>query len=153
MIGILVITLLSWLALYYFERKSILVLGFLPLKKRSLQFLIGFVLLVCLFFLNTYIETIVKSICRERKNFDLALLFNSFWYHFKSVLTEELLFRGAILYILIKKIGAQKAIWLSSIAFWDLPLVFFWLMGPANPHALCFYSNRVNGLRLGIFVL
>ncbi len=39
------------------------------------------------------------------------------WYVFKSVLFEELLFRGALLYILIKRIGPAKAVLISAIAF------------------------------------
>lgn len=39
------------------------------------------------------------------------------WYQLRTVLTEELICRGALLYILIKKIGALKAVILSSIFF------------------------------------
>jgi membrane protease YdiL (CAAX protease family) len=39
------------------------------------------------------------------------------WYLFRTVLTEELLCRGALLYILIKKIGQTKAVIISSIIF------------------------------------
>jgi hypothetical protein len=38
-------------------------------------------------------------------------------YHLRSALTEDLVFRGAILYILIQRIGATKALWLSAIIF------------------------------------
>jgi len=39
------------------------------------------------------------------------------WYQFRTVLTEELLCRGALLYILLKKIGQTKAVIISSIIF------------------------------------
>jgi membrane protease YdiL (CAAX protease family) len=45
------------------------------------------------------------------------LFFDSFIYHLKSALTEDLAFRGALLYILIKKIGVQKGFFLSAITF------------------------------------
>ncbi|MDX1371606.1 MAG: CPBP family intramembrane glutamic endopeptidase [Nitrososphaeraceae archaeon] len=39
------------------------------------------------------------------------------WYHLKSALTEDLLFRGILLYLLVKKIGLQKASLLSGFVF------------------------------------
>ena len=39
------------------------------------------------------------------------------WYQFRSVLTEELICRGALLYILIKKAGQTKAIVITSLFF------------------------------------
>jgi membrane protease YdiL (CAAX protease family) len=39
------------------------------------------------------------------------------WNQFRTVLTEELLCRGALLYILIKKIGQGRAIFISSVLF------------------------------------
>lgn len=39
------------------------------------------------------------------------------WWNIKSVLFEELIFRGVLFYILIKKLGATNAIIISAIAF------------------------------------
>ena len=39
------------------------------------------------------------------------------WNQFRSVLTEELLCRGVLLYILIKKIGQTKGVLISAILF------------------------------------
>ena len=47
----------------------------------------------------------------------MELIIKLCWWDFKSVLTEELIFRGALLYILIHKIGASKSVLLSAIAF------------------------------------
>lgn len=49
--------------------------------------------------------------------FDLTTFLNSTYWMLKSVLTEELLFRGALLYIAIKKLGIRNACLLSSVAF------------------------------------
>lgn len=46
-----------------------------------------------------------------------GLIASGVWFNIKSVLYEELIFRGALFYILIKKVGATKAIWLSSTVF------------------------------------
>ncbi|WP_211316538.1 CPBP family intramembrane glutamic endopeptidase [Niabella yanshanensis] len=45
-----------------------------------------------------------------------GFLFNSWWV-LKSVLFEELIFRGALLFIAIRKLGVQKACLLSAVAF------------------------------------
>lgn len=50
-------------------------------------------------------------------------MFQEIWNQFRAVLTEELLCRGVLLYILIKKIGSSKAIIISSVIF----AVLHWL--------------------------
>ena len=44
-------------------------------------------------------------------------LLAAFWYHLKSALTEDLVFRGAILYILINRMGSRWAILCSALVF------------------------------------
>lgn len=118
MIGILIAIGFSWLLLYFFERKSILALGFLPLRKRLKQFFIGFLLTALLCILIQYFESFLKSSDWVwNQNISTTIFFKSIWWDFKSVLTEELIFRGALLYILIRKLGKQKGILISAIAF------------------------------------
>lgn len=50
------------------------------------------------------------------ENISSAIVFESFFWDVKSVLTEELIFRGALLYILIQKLGSSKAVLISAIA-------------------------------------
>jgi membrane protease YdiL (CAAX protease family) len=45
------------------------------------------------------------------------LIVKGTWWTLFSVLYEELIFRGVVLYILIKRIGEVKAILISCIAF------------------------------------
>jgi hypothetical protein len=52
------------------------------------------------------------------------LFFDSFIYHLKSALSEDLVFRGILLYILIKKIGVLKKGGLISNYIRNLPLIF-----------------------------
>lgn len=118
MIGIFVLILISWILLHLIEKKSILALGFLPIYKRLKQFLLGFLITGILCFLVQYIESYLKSstwILNEYITGNIIL--KSFWWDIKSVLTEELVFRGALLYILIQKIGSKKSIAISAIAF------------------------------------
>ena len=118
MIGILVLIAISWLLLYYTEKKNILALGFLPITKRIKQFLIGFFFTGILCILVQYLEAYLKSsVWVLNENITAKIILKSFWWDFKSVLTEELVFRGALLYILIQKIGSKKSILISAIAF------------------------------------
>ena len=45
------------------------------------------------------------------------LIFDGVWWNVKSVLFEELIFRGVLLFILIKRLGAWWGILISSVAF------------------------------------
>lgn len=116
--GILVAISISWLLLYLIEKKNILTLGLLPIGKRIKQFLIGFLITGILCVLVQYLESYLKSSTWIlNKNITSGIVIKSFWWDFKSVLTEELIFRGALLYILIQKIGSKKSILISAIAF------------------------------------
>lgn len=117
MVGLLVIIVVSGVLLHFIEKKSITVLGIIPNQKHILQFVIGFMCIVFIVLLSIYIETLVKSIHWEMKPMNYEVTFKAFLYHLKSALTEDLVFRGAILYILIRKIGAKWAILIAALSF------------------------------------
>lgn len=118
MIGILVALAISWLLLFLIEKENILALGFLPIVKRLKQFLMGFFITGILCVLVQYLESYLKSSTWVlNKDISSGIVLKSFWWDFKSVLTEELIFRGALLYILIQKTGSRKSILISAIAF------------------------------------
>ncbi len=118
MIGIIFILLMSWILLYLTEKKSILCLGLIPNFKRIRQLLIGICLTGTLCGASKLFESFLQSSTWElNQAFSADLLFNAMWWDFKSVLTEELIFRGALLFVLIKKIGIQKSALISAILF------------------------------------
>lgn len=118
MIGILIILGVSWLLLHYFEKENLGVLGFRPVKNGLQQFIIGLSFIIFLKLLFILIETQVNGISWSlNQSFDYRSLFGSFWYHLKSALTEDLIFRAALLYLLIKRLGMYRAIFLSAVAF------------------------------------
>ena len=93
-------------------------MGVLPPGKRLKQLGLGFLVTAILCVLVQYLEAYLKNsswILNEKITSGLVL--KSLWWDFKSVLTEELLFRGALLYLLIQKIGSKKSILISAIAF------------------------------------
>ena len=146
MIGILVAIAVSWLLLFLIEKKNIIVLGLLPIVKRSKQFLIGFLLTATLCVLVQYIEASLKSsVWVLNKNITGIIILKSFWWDFKSVLTEELIFRGAILYILIQKIGSHKGILISAIAFGIYHWFSFGVLGNIMAMILVFIGTGLMG--------
>ncbi|MTE26103.1 CPBP family intramembrane glutamic endopeptidase [Winogradskyella ouciana] len=135
MLGILVLLATSWLLLYLAEKKSILTLGFLPVLNRLQQFITGFLITAVLCVIVQYLESLLKtSHFVLSENFSIQLLFEAFWWDIKSVFTEELIFRGALLYILIKKLGSKISISISAVAFGIYHWFTFGVLG--NPMAM-----------------
>jgi len=118
MVGLLVILVVSWVFLRLIEKKNIEVLGIIPYPKRIAQFFIGMALLMLINLIGIYIESIVMKVDWElNSSINYTLIYESIIYHLKSAITEDLVFRGAILYILISRIGAKWAILVSAILF------------------------------------
>src|SRR5690606_4636588 len=109
---------ISWLLAWLFVKKGLEVLGFYPTRKRLVQFVLFFIItaLCCASgFIMKMVLAQLAWIINPALSFKLVL--EGVWWNIKSVLFEELIFRGVILYILIRKIGAIKAIIISAIAF------------------------------------
>jgi membrane protease YdiL (CAAX protease family) len=147
MIGIIVELILSWLIVWFFEKGNLSFLGFYPTKRRLFDFALFFLItVICCstgFFLRMYFG-------REQWGLNHFLTPNlvleAVWWNIKSVLYEELIFRGVIFYILIKKIGSLKAIIISAIAFG----IYHWfsheVIGNATQMALTFVITGIMGL-------
>ena len=117
MIGIIIQLAISWLLIWLFERKGLSPLGLFPTPKRLMDFGLFFIVTaICCasgFLMRMYFgETFILN-----PIFNINLFFAGLWWHVKSVLFEELIFRGILLYILIRKLGMQKAIIISAVAF------------------------------------
>lgn len=118
MIGILVSVILSWLLLWLFFRKGLTALGVVPNRRRLIEFLVGFLPMALFCAINLLGQAYFQEIDYVRNaDYGFQEALNGIWWTFKAALFEELIFRGAILYILIKKIGVNWACILSAIAF------------------------------------
>lgn len=118
MLGLLVIVVISWLLLHFFEKKNIEVLGIIPTRKRVFEFVLGFTFVVLICLLIIYNETLVLNVeWKQNDSINYTAILNSFIYHVKSALTEDMVFRGAILYILINRLGAKWGILISALCF------------------------------------
>lgn len=135
MVGILIQLALSWVFIWYFEKGNLSVLGWKPTSKRlsdfALFFLVTGFLCACGFFLKM---GIAKQQWQLNPNFNWLEIADGVWWNIKSVLFEELIFRGVLFYILIKKLGANRAILISATAFG----IYHWFSHNAfgNPQAM-----------------
>ena len=146
MIGILVIAALSWLFLYLVEKKNLLVLGFLPARTRLKQFSVGFIITGILCILVQYLEAYFNSsVWVINENVTVEIVLKSLWWDMKSVFTEELIFRGALLYILIRKIGPAKSILISACAFGIYHWFSFGILGNIVAMILVFIGTGLMG--------
>ena len=118
MAGIIVELLISWILLWIFDKKHLSVLGFAPTNKRLVHFIIGllFAIACCVLF-NLMATGFSGNGWKRNEQFSGLDVLNGLWWNVKSVLYEELIFRGALLYIAIKKLGALKACILSAACF------------------------------------
>ena len=126
MLQIIVLFVVSWLIVWLFDRKNLSVLGLTPTKDRMK--LVGILFIVTAVCCST--EFLLKMLFAKEQytinpNLTASLFFSNVWETLRGVLTEELLCRGVLLYILIKTIGNKWAILISAIAFGML----HWLNG------------------------
>ncbi len=118
MLGLIVQLIFSWLIVWFYEKNDLRVLGFFPTKARLLDFLLFFVITaICCstgFLLKTYFGGLRWEL---NPKLTFGLILEGVRWNIVSVIFEELIFRGVLFYILIKKIGFTKAILISAIAF------------------------------------
>lgn len=146
MLGILVILLLSWGLLYWIEQKSILALGFLPVPQRIKQFALGLLISALLCVSLMCLEMLLSGAHFLRnESFGLSQLGAMLWWDTKSVFTEELIFRGALLYILIARLGTRKGVLLSAIAFGIYHWFSYGLWGNIVPMVVVFIGTGLAG--------
>lgn len=118
MIVLVVELVVSGILLRLYDRSNLRVLGFRPTSIRIIDFTFGFfssaiLCTVCLYFIVFVTGTTVTL----NPAFTVGTFFASSFLMLASVLGEELLFRGALLYVGIKKLGIRNACILSSVFF------------------------------------
>lgn len=149
MIGIIVELLLSWLLLWMIVKKQPAVLGFMPSGNRIIQLFAG--LLIAAVSCATY--HLVKNYAAGNswllnKSFTIQNFVAGFWYTLKSVLYEELVFRGALLYIAIEKLGMKKAVLLSAVCFGIYHWFSYNAFGNPLQMIIVFFMTALFGLAL-----
>jgi uncharacterized protein len=149
MAGLLVQLAISWLLIWLFERRNLSVLGFAPTAERLKGFAVAF-LLTAAFCSSAILMKMYFGERQWRVNPDLSwkITLEGIWWNIKSVLFEELIFRGVLLYILIRKIGARMAILVSATAFGIYHWFSFGVIGSVIPMIGTFLITGTMGLLL-----
>ena len=117
-IYIIIIALISWTIIYLLEKRNIFKAWVEPKRKRFKEFILGFSLMVLLCVITQLTLSFVSNSTWEITD-DLSLnkLLSSIYSDITSVLFEEFLFRGVLLYLLIKYLHNRSAVLISAIAF------------------------------------
>jgi membrane protease YdiL (CAAX protease family) len=146
MLGIIVQLAISWILVWSLEKKDLRVLGFKPTKRRVFDFILFFLItaLCCSsgFFMRMYFgeRWVLNPV------FTWHLLGKGLLWHIQSVLYEELIYRGVIFYILIKRLGFSRAIIISAIAFGIYHWFSFEAIGNARNMIITFILTGIMGL-------
>ncbi|MBD3667978.1 MAG: CPBP family intramembrane metalloprotease [Kangiella sp.] len=116
MIGIILLAI-TWLLLRI-EGRTLSAIGFNHPLKRTQEFFAGFCI-AALFAVAqfTLASEVADFSWKINPNFGLNELANSLRWVFNSVIYEELIFRGYLLYKLIQWLGSKTGVALSSISF------------------------------------
>ncbi len=160
MLGVLVVFILSWLILWFLSKEHITALGIIPTGRRLKAFFIGMVVMAIFCTINFLGQAYFKEINYvQNADYGISEVLFSVWWTLKAALFEELIFRGAILYLLIKKLGVVKACILSSIAFgiyhwfsYDMlggrivPMIYVFLVTGAGGWMLAFAFAKTKSL-------
>lgn len=149
MLQLIVLLAISWLLIWLFEKGNLSVLGLTPTKDRlkyfTILFIVSAILSATAFLLRMYIA---KEEYTISQSLTIKSVLLETWYQFRTVLTEELLCRGALFYILIKKIGQTKAVIISSVIFAVLHWINAGVWGNLTQMIIVFTFTFVMGLLL-----
>jgi len=147
MLGIIVQLAISWLLVWLVEKKDLRVLGFMPTAQRLIDFLL-FLLVTAACCASGFLLRMYFGNEKWALNpvLNTKLVVDGLWWNIKSVLFEELIFRGVIFYILIKKLGLVKALFISAAAFGIYHWFSFGIIGNAQQMILTFFITGIMGL-------
>jgi len=147
MIGILIQLAVSWLLLWLVDKKDLTVLGLKPTTDRLLNFIFGFIISATVFTVYCLTTTfLTDSDWKINNDFSVKDFLSSTWWTTNSVIFEELIFRGALLYILIQKTNERTACFVSAIAFGIYHWFSFGVLGDPVQMTYVFVSTGISGL-------
>lgn len=146
MLGIIVQLIISWILLKLIEKKDLSVLGLTPNGQRLKHFGAGF--LIAALFVAAYwiaVSLITRNSYKLNPGYSLRDFFIATWYVVKSVAFEELIFRGAVLYILIHRLGATKALLISAACFGIYHWFSYGILGQPVMMIFIFFITGIMG--------
>jgi len=118
MLGLSVVIALTWIVLWLVSKEHPTALGIIPTRQRLYEFSIGFLFASTLCTIHMLLQGYFNGIAYElNPNYSFLEGLKSTFWTLRATAFEELVFRGVILYLLIKKIGVFKACFIDAIAF------------------------------------
>ena len=118
MLGLLIQLIISYLIIRWVQKENLSVFGLKPSRSNMTDLLLYTIIAGCCSSITFFLR---MSFANEswilNPSLNWRLILNGTWYNINSVLYEELIFRGVLFYILIKKLGGTKAILISATAF------------------------------------
>jgi len=146
MAGIIVELLISWLLLWFICKQHISVLGLKPTLSRMTNLALGFLIAgLCCTLYMLLATAFVGNSWVINKQVTGKVILESLRWTFISVLYEELIFRGALLYIAIKKLGVMKACIFSAVCFGVYHWFSYSLFGNPVMMAVTFLMTGIVG--------
>jgi len=110
--------LLCWFTIYLSEKRNIFHQWLLPARLRGSEFLLGLIFSIALCLLTQFfLSQLGDRTWHLSNDISIGKLTFSLLYDFNSVVSEELLFRGSILYFLIKYWKTGPAVLISASVF------------------------------------
>lgn len=151
MLGNIILLLVSWLLLWLVHKKHLEAIGLIPTGKRLKQFLFGFLITAACCNLYFLLAALIENDKWElTESITIRKVLYGFWWIFNSVLFEELIFRGALLYIAIRKIGTTRAVLLSAILFGVFHWVNLGIWGNPVPMIYIFVLTFIWGIMFAL---
>ena len=118
MFPLFVIFLVSWFLLQRWAGESLGVLGLAPSRQRFQELLVGMLFMAAVGVINFLGQAAAKEVSYElNPNYGFGTFLGASFWILKAVVLEELVFRGAALYLLIKYLGAIRGCLISSALF------------------------------------
>lgn len=147
MAGIIVELIISWLLLWFICKKHLSVLGFIPTKSRAISLGLGLLIAAsCCTLYQIMTTAFINNTWVLNKQVTGKTILESSKWTLVSVLYEELIFRGALLYIAIKKLGVTKACILSAVGFGIYHWFTFNVFGNPFMMVITFLMTAIVGL-------
>lgn len=149
MFGIIVALILSWLLLWLMTGKRLDAIGWKPSKYRLHEWVTGLLLAaaVCTVY-HLMVTLAAGNGWVKNPQFHTTMFLSGSWWIVKSVVFEELVFRGALLYIALQKLGVKLACLLSAIAFGIYHWFSYQAFGNPVQMTLIFFMTGIFGWML-----
>ena len=130
-----ILLLLCWLAVYLSEKRNIFNQWLFPVRRRLSEFFLGLILSIALCLLTQiFLSQLGDRTWHLSKDISIGKVTFSLLYDLNSVVSEELLFRGLILYFLIKYWKTGPAMLISASVFGIYHWFTFRSLGKPDGH-------------------